>query len=31
MDFLEANKDAIERETFFRLSDLLSLDLEVIL
>ena len=30
MDFLEANKDAIEREIFFRVADLLSLDVEVI-
>jgi transposase len=30
MDFLEANKDALEREIFFRTSDLLNLDLDVI-
>jgi len=30
MDFLEANKEAIEREIFFRVADLLSLDVEVI-
>ncbi|MCP4037219.1 MAG: IS1634 family transposase, partial [bacterium] len=30
MDFLEANKDAIEREIFFSLSDLLNLDVELI-
>lgn len=30
MDFLEANKQAIEREIFFRVADLLSLDVEVI-
>ena len=30
MDFLEANKEPIEREIFFRVADLLSLDVEVI-
>lgn len=30
MDFLEANKEAIEREIFFRVADLLNLDVEVI-
>lgn len=30
MDFLEANKDGIEQEIFFRVADLLSLDVEVI-
>jgi hypothetical protein len=30
MDFLEANKQAIERAIFFRVADLLSLDVEVI-
>jgi hypothetical protein len=30
MDFLEANKAPIEREIFFRVADLLSLDVEVI-
>ena len=30
MDFLEANKDALEREIFFHTSDLLNLDLDVI-
>lgn len=30
MDFLEANKAEIEREIFFRVADLLSLDVEVI-
>jgi hypothetical protein len=30
MDFLEANKDAIERAIFFRVSDLLNLDVDVI-
>jgi len=30
MDFLEANKEAIEKEVFFRLSDLLNLDVELI-
>jgi len=30
MDCLEANKEAIEREIFFRVADLLSLDVEVI-
>jgi len=30
MDFLEANKEPIEREIFFRVSDLLNLDVEVI-
>ena len=29
MDFLEANKEAIERAIFFRVADLLSLDVEV--
>jgi hypothetical protein len=30
MDFLEANKDAIERAIYFRVADLLNLDVEVI-
>ena len=30
MDFLEANQEPIEREIFFRVADLLSLDVEVI-
>lgn len=30
MDFLEANKDAIERAIYFRLAELLNLDVEVI-
>jgi len=30
MDFLEANKEAIEKQVFFRLSDLLNLDVELI-
>jgi hypothetical protein len=30
MDFLEANKDAIEREIFFQVSDLLTLDVDLI-
>lgn len=30
MDFLEANKDALEREIFFRVADLCNLDVEVI-
>jgi Transposase DDE domain len=30
MDFLEANKEAIERAIFFRIADLLNLDVEVI-
>lgn len=30
MDFLEANKDALEKEIFFHTSDLLNLDLDVI-
>ena len=30
MDFLEANKDNIEQEIFYRVSDLLNLDVEVI-
>jgi hypothetical protein len=30
MDFLEANKDAIEQAIFFRVSDLLNLDVDVI-
>ena len=30
MDFLEANKDAIEQAIFYRVSDLLNLDVEVI-
>jgi hypothetical protein len=30
MDFLEANKEPIEREIFFRVADLLSLDVELI-
>jgi hypothetical protein len=30
MDFLEANKEAIERAIFFRVADLLSLDVDVI-
>lgn len=30
MDFLEANKEAIEREIFFRVSDLLTLDVDLI-
>jgi hypothetical protein len=30
MNFLEANKEAIERATLFRVADLLSLDVEVI-
>jgi hypothetical protein len=30
MDFLEANKEAIERAIFFRVADLLSLDVELI-
>jgi hypothetical protein len=30
MDFLEANKEAIERAIFFRVADLLSLDIELI-
>jgi hypothetical protein len=30
MDFLEANKEAIERAIFFRVADLRSLDIEVI-
>jgi hypothetical protein len=30
MDFLEANKDAIERAIYFRVADLLNLDIEVI-
>src|SRR6266516_3356632 len=30
MDFLEANKEAIERAIFFRVADLLNLDVEVI-
>jgi hypothetical protein len=29
MDFLEANKEAIEREIFFRVADLFNLDVEV--
>src|SRR5208337_4679513 len=30
MDFLEANKDAIERAIYFRMADLLNLDVEII-
>jgi hypothetical protein len=30
MDFLEANKEAIERSIFFRLADLLNLDVDVV-
>lgn len=30
MDFLEANREAIEREVFFRLSDLLNLEVDLI-
>lgn len=30
MDFLEANKDAIEQEVFYRVADLINLDVEVI-
>lgn len=30
MDFLEANKEAIEKEIFFRVADLLNLDVEVL-
>jgi hypothetical protein len=30
MDFLEANKEAIERAIFFRVADLLSLDVDLI-
>jgi hypothetical protein len=30
MDFLEANRDAIEREVFFRTSDLLNLDVDLV-
>ena len=30
MDFLEANKDAIEQAIFHRVADLLNLDVEVI-
>jgi transposase len=30
MDFLEANKDAIEKEIFHRVSDLLNLDVEIV-
>jgi len=30
MDFLEANKDSIEREIYFRVADLCNLDVEVI-
>ena len=30
MDFLEANKEAIEQEIFYRVADLLNLDVEVI-
>ena len=30
MDFLEANKDAIEQEIFYRVADLLNLEVEVI-
>jgi hypothetical protein len=30
MDFLEANKDAIERALYFRMADLLKLDVEIV-
>jgi hypothetical protein len=30
MDFLEANKDAIEKAIYFRMADLLSLDVEIV-
>ena len=30
MDFLEANKDAIEKAIYFRLADLLNLDVEIV-
>jgi hypothetical protein len=30
-DFLEANKDAIEKAIYFRVADLLNLDVEILL
>jgi hypothetical protein len=30
MDFLEANKDAVEKAIYFRMADLLNLDVEIV-
>ncbi len=30
MDFLEANKEAIEKAIYFRMADLLNLDVEIV-